>query len=123
MMNKIKKFLLEQAKWIKSGQPYRTEEKIQEIFNLCKTCEHFLKNKKENEGNCGICGCRLTESKQYMSKNSWATTRCPLEEPKWVEEPEYQNIEVSEKEIKVVEQQPEKITAPKKHGGCGCGKR
>lgn len=124
---KVKRFYLERKKWIKAGNPKRTADEINNLFdNICSKCEHF-KKKGPHEGKCGICGCRLTRKKEYLNKLAWATTSCPLDNPKWIALPEYSNIELSEQEIKEaaneqqLDEQKEKELqkeAPKK--SCGC---
>src|SRR6185369_6717168 len=125
MFDKVKQFLIERAKWKKAGSPNRTNDEVKEIFDICNKCPEY-KKRTEREGNCGVCGCRITMWKTYRSKNTWATTRCPLENPKWIERLEYQNLEVSEEEIKAeeeaikIEQEQPGKTAPVKKKGCGC---
>lgn len=84
-MNKITQFTQEFLKWQKAGRPVRTQEKIVELFQICKSCENFNKD-TEDKGSCNICGCTLRSGGTQLNKLRWATTKCPLEEPKWVEE-------------------------------------
>jgi hypothetical protein len=126
MFDKLKRFISERAKWKKAGSVYRTTNEAQQLFEICKKCEHF-KKKGPAEGSCGICGCRLTRSKEYFNKLAWATTRCPLEPPKWVEMKGFENIEVSEEEMQIEEasvtkeeqEQLNNTAAPAKKK-CGC---
>lgn len=127
MLDKIKQFFVERAKWAKAGKPYRSDDRIIEIFNICNSnqCEQYEKI-NDDEGNCGICGCRLTRTRQYLSKNSWQTTNCPHETPFWFadilgQEPTIEEVNIlikEEQEGKIIESPPEQ---PK--GGCGCGGR
>lgn len=136
-MDLAKRYLEEKAKWKKAGKPVRSDERIKELFAICSPCEYY-KLKTDHSGSCGICGCNIKNRITSLNKLAWATTRCPLENPKWIEEEGYQNLEVSEAEIKKEEQNEivaEKVTdtkkeqninpAPikKKSGGCGCGKK
>lgn len=114
MFKEIKQFVLEKIKWIQAGKPYRSLERIEEIFNICNGCTEY-KPQNEREGSCGICGCRLTRLKENLSKNSWATTRCPLEEPKWIEEVEPTLIQQADIPV-----EPEPTPPAPSSGGCGC---
>lgn len=115
-------FLKERAKWKAAGSPTRTPEKAQELFNICSNCEHFKKTiNKENHGQCSICGCSLTpDPKIYFNKIGWATTRCPLEEPKWIEE-ENLNQQTESKEEEQDSPTPPPAPPTPRQGGCGCG--
>lgn len=124
MFDRVKQFFIERAKWKKAGSPRRTNKEINILFDICKSCDEY-KKKNDIEGKCGLCGCRLTNVKSYWNKLTWATTRCPLDEPKWLEQPAYQvnPVEVTEEEIqseeKLGDNEPDN---PPKKGGCGCGK-
>lgn len=131
MFEGIKRFLSERAKWKKAGSPIRNVHAIRELFIICSKCPHFVRSKKNmHEGNCGICSCRLSREKEYLNKLAWATTRCPLDPPKWLELPQYAELaEPSDEEIKVEEQlaeeekkkEQENPAPPEKKKGCGCG--
>jgi hypothetical protein len=63
------------VEWCAAGRPMRPGEQREYIYEkLCTPCEHFEK------GKCKACGCGL------KTKISWATTCCPLDNPKWVAE-------------------------------------
>jgi hypothetical protein len=76
----------EYLNWRKHDYPFRTPEQIEQIYDeQCSTCEFF-----KNQNSCAICECLIKREGQTMNKLAWATTRCPLPNPKWVEEePEY----------------------------------
>lgn len=120
-------FLIERAKWKKVGKPVRSAEKIQELFNICNACEHYIKN-TETSGNCGICKCNLKNVAGSLNKLAWATTRCPLPEPKWMPEPAYVDVAASPEEIQIEESLPDEpdeplepsAPQPPKSRGCGC---
>lgn len=126
MLDKLKQFIVERAKWKKAGSPYRTEEEIGHIFKICagNQCGQYQPN-VPTEGNCGLCGCRLTSSKQFWSKNSWATTNCPHDPPFWTANISADKIEISEEEIELeevaTEEKQEQPPEPPKRSGCGCG--
>ena len=150
MLDKIKRFLDEREKWVSYGKPLRQPERIEELFAICSGCE-FFEPKSEGIGRCGECGCNLKKEGTNLNKLAWATTHCPLEEPKWNEEPnlvlerpteteeERYTRRVAERAevhaaraIQQVAQQAAQQAAQKidqqanppkpKKGGCGCGK-
>lgn len=130
-MNKIKQYLLERAKWNKFSKPIRSQEEIDKIFNTCIECEYF-ERRDQFYGNCGICGCYIKQYGLILNKAAWGTTRCPLNNPKWIEDkPEYsEDSSFSEEEINKAEIQHEidskKITRKNnksiKNKNCGCSK-
>jgi hypothetical protein len=66
--------------WNLAGRPMRSQEKIDQIFKeQCEKCEMY------NGYACKICGCYINQRK-YLNKIAWATTRCPGNPPKWIEE-------------------------------------
>lgn len=85
MLDKIAKFLQEEKKWVLAGRPIRSEDEMQKIHEICRHCEHF----EEGHGwlpkydRCGICGCNLHPTQTAMNKIAMATTKCPLESPRW----------------------------------------
>lgn len=111
----IKLYRQEKKKWKEAGEPTRSDEKVLELFEICKSCEHFIKITK-SIGQCGVCTCALRQDGDAMNKLRWATTSCPLPEPKWTAEEGIQKE--AEQEVPA---QPQYINRPKK-GGCGCGK-
>ena len=113
----IKKYVDERAKWIAAGKPLRNEERIKELFQICKDCPSFIRS-TDIKGKCRECGCGLKEYGSVLNKLAWSTTKCPLKEPKWKEEAGFEQIEVTEEEIQKIEAE-----AQKKKTGCGCGKR
>jgi len=125
MINPIKKignFRAERKKWKEAGFPVRSEEKIKEIFNICKSndCGQFIKS-SETEGQCGICGCYLKDINEGFNKIAWATTICPNDPPFWLPEVGFENIESKTVEIQVVEEPPPPPPPPNKKSPCGCG--
>lgn len=126
LYNMANEYAVERLIWSKAGRPYRTTERMLEIYNICASCEHF------NNNSCGICGCNLHPTEKILpNKIAWATTECPLEEPKW--RADYDgNLEISEEEIKEgvkPEQQMQSsgfvvpVTHNTQQKDCGCGKK
>jgi|TARA_B100001094_G_scaffold164526_1_gene159268 uncharacterized paraquat-inducible protein A len=60
------------------GFPTCNTEEILERYNTCTNCEEF--NKKKSI--CNICGCNLSNRKEFMNKLAWADQECPLK--KWL---------------------------------------
>ena len=87
MLEKAKQFLDERRTWKEYGKPLRSPERMEELFAICSDCE-FFEPAKEGQGNCGVCGCQIRKTGTRMNKIAWATTNCPLDEPKWEKEPD-----------------------------------
>jgi len=104
LIKQAETYLAERKKWAEAGKPMRSQERIEELFNICKECEHF------RSYYCGICGCFINKGTTF-NKLAWSSTRCPLEQiskiPKWFEEDDFN---------------PELIEKKKKEGDCGCPK-
>ncbi len=115
-----KQYEEEKEKWREAGEPLRSKERIREIYDEnCSPCEHFIKISRYI-GQCDICTCFLRRAGTNLNKIAFATTRCPLPEPRWVEEV---NKEVEKAEVST---EPETtkvqyIHRPQKPGGKGCG--
>lgn len=61
--------------WMSSGMRMRPKDQADFIYDkVCSTCDQF------DNGKCKACGCHL------KLKIALATTRCPLDPPKWTEE-------------------------------------
>jgi hypothetical protein len=126
----LQNYLMARSEWINLGQPLRSQERIDEIFNICKVCEHYQKSPLDNtlltkyiiqnDGmGCAVCGCFINNQKEW-NKIAWATTRCPLESPKWVAE---ENLPPPPPKLP----EPEKVaeTSPQEtpeQPPCGCGR-
>ncbi len=106
----------EKQKWKEAGEPLRSPEKIQELFNICNSCEHKIVVSPRIL-QCGICTCLLRPQGNKANKLAYATTRCPLEEAKWVEEPGYEQKK-AEPEAPA---QPQFNSRKPKNAGGGCG--
>lgn len=128
-MGKIQQYLQERAKWARFGKPLRGQDEMSAIFNICKDC-HMFQKENEDAGSCGVCGCNIKKSGTFLNKIAWATTRCPLSDPKWKESSaEFSpDIEITKTELQAAEQDHkkeemlEKQPPEQKKGGCGCGK-
>lgn len=121
-MNKLYRYITERAKWKKLGKPLRSEQQIENIFKICEQCKLF-KRYGPDDGECGECGCRLKRSGTFLNKISWATTHCPLLEPKWEEtEARYKDyIELSESDLDVAEiEHQQDLSQSTENKNCGC---
>ena len=124
-MRAIVRYVKERIKWELAGKPMRSEERIREIFHqICKPCPHF------GGDHCKVCGCYLREdlTKPKFNKIAWATTHCPDDPPKWIEEleadvDEEKAQEMAEKEVEEMEKPPQIVVrqrpAQKQSGCCG----
>jgi hypothetical protein len=81
----IRQFGRAYAKWMQAGQPVRTQEEIDQIFEThCRSCEHFKPLKhRPGRGHCRLCGCRCKNKRKFMNKLAWRTEQCPADPPKW----------------------------------------
>lgn len=111
----LNRYRLEKKIWKNSGQPVRSDERVAELYNICINCENYIPIPLlTDRGQCAICTCLLSKDSDRMNKLRWATTKCPLPEPKWVEEEGFeQKIEPE------VETPGPKIS---RQSDCGCGK-
>ena len=85
MVKLLKQFYEEKWKWDEAGQPYRTKERIREIYDICSKCPLFLKKEGFVHGydKCSKCGCNLHPKHKTLNKIAWATTECPKDDPEW----------------------------------------
>lgn len=83
-----KRYAEERKVWMKYGSKLRSTERIAEIFDTkCLPCNWFqAKKHSKGKGICGKCGCMLKRKGIYLNKIAWATTKCPLKNPKWTSE-------------------------------------
>ena len=57
--------------------PKSSKAEIHRRYMICNGCEYL--NKYKNQ--CLICGCNVTNKKQFMNKLAWLDQKCPIE--KW----------------------------------------
>jgi len=123
---RVSNYLASRKTWVAAGKPLRSPEAIRSIFNThCKPCEHYTETTLGYA--CDICGCFVNENNDF-NKIAWATTRCPLDPPKWVEVtylPVVESIieeEMSPESIpsEAIPPDPPIPQEPPKTGGCGC---
>lgn len=79
----IVRFFLEWIKWTLYGQPVRTQEKIDELYQICNRCPNYDEYAPEaGFGTCRICGCNINKGRS-LNKLAWGTTHCPDKPPRW----------------------------------------
>jgi ribosomal protein L37E len=66
----------ELARWTAAGSPRRSEERVRELFAICRECPLYQGD--EHTGICRACGCGLSPARYVTNKIMMATTRCPV---------------------------------------------
>ena len=84
LSERIKNYLEELNKWESAGKPTRSIDRIKELYEVCKGCPNYFDTFGIG-GRCNLCGC-LINTGVTLNKLSLATTRCPDDPPKWIEE-------------------------------------
>jgi uncharacterized paraquat-inducible protein A len=74
---KIKRFLKSLWFHVWSGFPKSPQKEIDRRWNICISCDQFDKVNHQ----CSICGCNLSQKKEFMNKLAWADQECPIQ--KW----------------------------------------
>lgn len=74
-LDKVKNFSKSIIDHANNGFVLATDDDIRHRYEICSTCE-FFKNSI-----CSKCGCPLYRTKNYISKLSWASEKCPID--KW----------------------------------------
>lgn len=70
---KVKNFLKSLFWHAYSGFPKSDQNLINERYNICLSCEMFdTKNSQ-----CLICGCNISNRKEFMNKVAWRDQSCP----------------------------------------------
>jgi len=69
---KVKNFIMAASEHINNGAKLCTDEQIEQRYNICQTCEHFVNS------TCNQCGCPIVRNKRFISKLSWASSECPV---------------------------------------------
>lgn len=78
MIHKICRFIYAFFWHMISGFPTCSKKEIQERYTICVVCDKFDKTKSI----CNVCGCNLSNRKEFMNKLAWADQQCP--ENKWL---------------------------------------
>jgi len=82
-MKRLFKYIRALIRWVLGGHKYRSQERINEIYNtICLPCENF-----EPEYNmCGLCWCHLNKRRDVLNKIALYTEECEI--GRWKEETE-----------------------------------
>lgn len=84
MLDTAIRFVNDMNIWIKAGRPVRPKELVRSLFlEQCKPCEHYKGGNKG--GRCNVCNCSIRREGVMINKLAMATTRCPLDDPRWTE--------------------------------------
>jgi len=78
MISKIFKFLYAFFWHVFSGFPTCKKQEINERYQICILCDKYDPIKSI----CKVCGCNLSNRKEFMNKLAWADQQCP--ENKWM---------------------------------------
>lgn len=112
----IELYRQEKNDWKEAGEPVRSDEKVEELYNICVGCEEYIPLPLvKDRGQCRVCTCLLSKDGDSLNKLRWSTTACPL--GKWKEEAGYEKKEAAPE----VPAQPQFNSRKPKSGGCGCG--
>ena len=74
LLLKIKTFINSLVFHISRGLPKSTQEQIDYRWKICKSCPEF----DAQNSQCHICGCNLSNKKQFINKLAWADQECPM---------------------------------------------
>lgn len=72
-------------RWVMAGRPVRTQQQVNELLSVCKSCPFFVKDTKGDY--CGKCGCPVNDKTDdpinHRNKLVMATETCPHDPPLW----------------------------------------
>lgn len=72
---KIKNFSQSFFNHAKNNFTLAKDEEIERRFKVCESCEYFMNQ------SCLQCGCPINRARNYVSKLSWDSEKCPID--KW----------------------------------------
>lgn len=78
MIKKIFRFIYALFWHIIEGFPTCSKQEIIDRYQICISCDKFNATKSI----CNVCGCNLSNRKEFMNKLAWADQQCP--ERKWL---------------------------------------
>lgn len=98
LIERIKAYREELAKWEEAGKPYRSKSEIEFIYKeYCEKCEYLTSQMSVSV--CDKCGCFLGKT-LTLNKIALATTNCP--EKKWLAK---ENKEIKQEKNNIAETQ------------------
>lgn len=59
---------------IYAGFPKATKYEINYRYLICTSCENY--DRKFSQ--CALCGCNLSDKKEFLNKLAWADQECPI---------------------------------------------
>lgn len=71
-LTKVKNFAVAATQHVAAGMPMASDDEIIRRHDICQGCEFFANN------TCGQCGCPVNRNRTYVSKLSWADSKCPV---------------------------------------------
>ncbi len=74
---RIKTFIKSLWFHVYAGFPKSTQQEIDYRYDICLSCPDFDKTNTM----CNICGCNITNKKEFLNKLAWADQKCPAD--KW----------------------------------------
>jgi len=74
----MRQFIESTTKWAKSNFPVVTESQFKMRLTKCRRCHYWKELAKTRVAICRQCNCTV-------GKLAMATSRCPLQQPKWIE--------------------------------------
>jgi uncharacterized paraquat-inducible protein A len=74
-VQKIKNFSDSLLNHAKNNFIMADDSEIEKRFKICEGCDYF------SNGSCSQCGCPIHRTKNYISKLSWTSEKCPID--KW----------------------------------------
>ncbi len=77
---RISNFIKSLSFHIWAGFPKCNQKQISNRLDICLSCEDFSKEYSM----CNICGCNITDKKEFFNKLAWADQECPV--GKWKKE-------------------------------------
>lgn len=75
LATKIKNFSSSLVNHASNSFKLAEDSEIERRFKICETCDSF------KNGSCLECGCPIVRTRNYISKLSWDSEKCPLN--KW----------------------------------------
>jgi hypothetical protein len=75
LLTKIKNFSNSLIDHAKNNFNMADDAEIARRFSICKTCDYF------RNSSCLKCGCPINRHRNYISKLSWSSEKCPID--KW----------------------------------------
>jgi hypothetical protein len=66
------------VRWTSHGRPTRTDEQVEELRGICRSCTEFFDGEICTHKSCG---CKVAKGSWFGDKLKWTTEHCPIN--KW----------------------------------------